>query len=218
ALLGHAIGGWYGAQEVGFAGDRWASLGGYDVRVVEASTVLGEGGVVRSQRARVEVRDPRTGGTFRREIGPNDPARWDGGTEMLLLLQVQEGIGQAVLTIDGRADTLGPGQSRMLEGGGRLTVQRIFGPPEFRVPVARVTIDSGPRAGTFLLGLGLPPEIPGIALTGSAGGATMAILTYRHAPGTNWLLVAALVFACGTALTGLRWLRRWTIMRAARAG
>ncbi len=212
ALLAHAIGGWGGSETFAAAGERPAPLGRYEVRLLDVSSKENPDGTLRRQEARIGIRDSR--GFARTErIGPNAPATWDSGRDLLLLMRVQEEASSCILEIDGRADTLAPGDARPLADGGRLVLERLFAPPEYRVAVARVRIAGGPREGVHLLGSGIPSGLEGLALR-EARTRPVAILSYRRAPGTPLLLVGALVFAAGTLLSGARWIRRSAPARA----
>ena len=169
ALIAHAIGGWSGTQSFSMVGDRPVMIGAVTVRLASAETLTHPDGAVRRQRADLEVGFP-DGRRARVHASPNDPARWGGGTRMLLLMRIDRVADACVLAIDGRADTLGVGDERALRDGGRLVLERVFGPPDYRVPIARVQITGGARAGVHLVGLGISPGPPGLEMTGYSRG------------------------------------------------
>ncbi len=208
ALLSHAIGGIGGSETVGIVSETPRQIGDHQVTLVDIEETLHPDGSVRNQSVGLSLSDA-SGKRINRRSGFNDPIRWDGGTEMLLLLRVEKRLGRGVLVCDGIIDTLDIGAGRRLEDGGELRVEAIYGPPDYRVPVAQVRIVGGPRAGTHLVARGIPGSVRGIEIV-EALRVQMAMLSYRRAPSTVWLLISAILFSIGAVLTGAY---RWRIVQ-----
>jgi hypothetical protein len=202
ALLAHAIGGWYGSETFALVGDRQTHVGEIQARLLGTQTRHYPDGAVRWQAGDFEVSRPGSA-PARMRAAPNAPARWAGGTRMLILMRVQSMVGGAVLSIDGRTDTLSIGDERPLADGGRLVLDRLFGPPDYRVPIARVRVVGGPREGLHLLSRGIASDAPEIEMV-DARLAEAAVVAYRRAPGTVWLLVGSIVFVMGIVLSAAR--------------
>jgi len=205
ALLAHAVSGWAGSQSFGMVGREPAVVGGVSVRLLDARATHFQDGEIRSQEVRIEF-TPRDGRVRRASCAPNDPIRWAGGTEMLLLMGLRPIAAGCVLSIDGSRDTLGVGDVRALADGGKLVLERIFGPPEYRTQIARVRVTGGPRAGTHLLASGMRSDASGIEML-SVEVDSAAIIAYRHAPGTVYLLAGGIALGVGVVLSALRRIR-----------
>jgi hypothetical protein len=202
ALIAHAIGGWGGGESFGMVGRSAVPVGEVTVRLIGTQTALYPDGSLRRQSADLELTRPGSAPVTVR-CAPNDPARWAGGTEMLLLMGVQPVPAGCILSIDGRTDTLSLGESRSLSDGGRLVIERLFGPPEYRAPIARARIVGGPREGIHLLSRGIASDAAGVEMVAIRIDEA-AIVAYRRAPGTVWLLIGGIVFGLGVLLSAAR--------------
>lgn len=207
ALIAHAIGGWAGTASFAWITTaRAAPIGAYGVRLIEGETLRRADGTVRSERIRFDVATADQG-VVRYHASPNSPARWSGGCEEILLMQVRDEDLACVLSIEGRTDTLGPGDTRILRTGGRLAVEAVHGPPDFRIPIAQVRLIGSGVDGQYLLGQGLASDVPAVSMIGAVP-RPAALISYRYAPGTIWLLIGGSVFSFGLLLAGARRLRR----------
>lgn len=204
ALLAHAVGGLSGTQDVAMAlPGAETRLGPLSVRLVALDTAAWPDGTPRRWDAVVDVVTP-DGLKYRRRTAPNAPATWDFGMEMLLLMRVVDGVPLPTLDVDGTRHPLSPGAIRG-GAGETITVLKVFGPPEFRTPMALVDVSGSSRAGRWLLTAGRQ-SAPGLRLGVEAG--RRVLLSHRRAPGTPILLAAAGLVALGTLLSAGRYLRR----------
>ena len=209
ALVAHGVGGFLGAEGgVVVVGPGWQEVSGFgEARLVSLDVDLLPGGMPRTARARLELRDG-SGATSERTVGYNAPLSRGGGRSLALLsdfgrawvAQLVSG-GESCALVEGQACLLGGEPVRLVRlvpapGGGPGALVAARGPTGREE--ARVLSRGGelPLAGGRLLELG------------TVGPGEAVALRVRSTPGHPWALAAGVVMALGIALLWRNLLRR----------
>jgi hypothetical protein len=201
ALIAHAAGGFLGRDGGGvIVASGWREVPGFgEARLLSLDVESLPGGMPRSARARLEVRDG-SGGVREEIVGYNAPLSAGAGARLALLAD----LGQtyvARLASAGEACALAEGQACRV-GGAEIELLRLAaGPGGGFAAVVRSRGASGPgevrllaRHGELALPGGATLRLDGIAREPAI------LLRAREAPGNPWALAAGILMAAGVAL------------------
>jgi hypothetical protein len=200
-LLAHAAAGFLGEDrgEVVIA-SGWTEVPGFgEARLLSLDVETLPGGMPRSARARLEVRD-RDGRVSAAEVGYNAPLSAGGGARLALLAEM--GRVRVARLASGSDDcAVAEGGSCRIAGEEVSLLAVAPGPGGAPATLVRARGPSGReetrwlgRDGELVLAGGRPLQLAGVAAEPAV------LLRARSAPGNPWALAASLVLAAGVAL------------------